>query len=298
MTRPPVHASRPLLLGAVLLALLAGGPAQAAPEQALQQGARAYGRGNYAQAIKLLRPLVYPLIRLSTEAQVIQAYKLLGVSYIFEKDRTEAEKQFMAILALQPDFRFDPLVDPVAAVDLLEDVKRRNAEKLKAIKERERREAERRRIEEQRRRDEERRRALVAGQGIDVIERTIVKHPYWINFVPFGAGQLQNGHRRKAFALMGTQLTLGALSLGTALGLRFAYPDGRVPAAEYDRARGLAIAQVASGALFFATIAYGIIDALVYHRPEHVTERRTRRKLDLTPTPGPGTAGLGLGMRF
>jgi hypothetical protein len=294
--------SSPALKLTLLLALsLAARTAGASPEQDLREAAQAYSRGEYGSAVRLLRPLLYPRLRLASQDQVVRAYKLLGVSYIFEKEHGEAEKQFMAILSLRPDYRLDPLVDPAAAVAFLAEVKRKNAAKIREIQERERREAERRRIEEERRRQEERRRELDREQL--VIERTVVRRVYWVSFLPLGLGQLQNGHRKKGFALMGTQLALGGLSLASAIAYRYTWPTGRIPAEEYDRARAVAITQVVSGALCLATIAYGIIDALVYYRSESVSERQikrkpTARKLSLTPLFAPRAGGIGLGLTF
>lgn len=298
----------PVLL-ALALCLADARTASAAGEKKLADANRAYNRGDYAMVIRLLRPLLHPAIRLSSEMQVIAAYRLLGISYIFEKDRTEAERQFMAILALQPDFRFDPTVDPVAAVELLDELKRRNAGKLKAIRERERLEAERRRrAEEARRRaaDEARRRALQPGY---VVERTVRQNPYWVSFVPLGAGQFQNGHRRKGYTLMGVQLSLGAVSLATGITAWTLYSNAprtssgklKITVDEHNRLRGLTITQVVSGSLCLGAVVYGIIDALVYHRPQTVVERKLSippPRMSVGPLAAPGGAGVELGVTF
>jgi hypothetical protein len=298
--------SRALCLALALL--LATPPALAVPqEKALRAATRAYDSGDYATVIKLLRPLLHPTIRLSNQSQVISAFGLLGIAYIFEKNRAEAEKQFMAILALQPDFRFDPQVDPAVAVELLEELKRRNADKLRAIRERERLETERRRrSEEERRRREEEARRLAQRPSV-LFERTVQKNPYWVNFVPLGAGQFQNGHRKKGYALMITQLGLGATSLATGISAWTLYSNStrtanglRVSQDEYNRLRGLSIAQVVTGALCLGTIAYGIIDALVYYKPQSVIERQLPLPPPPTPkvTVAPMGAGLELGVKF
>lgn len=295
--------------GALLLFLLVAlvpRAGWATPEQDLEQAEHAYERSDYKRAIELIRPLLYPAIRLSNQKLVIQAYKLLGISYVFEKNKTEAEKQFLAILSIAPTYKLDPLVDPGAAVKFFEGVKKRNADKIRAILERERKEAERRRKEEERRRAEQRRLELLARQGQVFVERTVTLHPYWINFVPLGAGQFQNGHRGKGYALMGTQLTLGLLSAGTGLAGYLAYAGRPLNTEEYDRARALSIVQVVSAGLCAAAVVYGVIDALVYHEPMTVTEKRYKRNpkgsgkaaLTVTPTLGPSSAGLGLGFTF
>ncbi|MCC6752339.1 MAG: hypothetical protein IT371_32135 [Deltaproteobacteria bacterium] len=264
------------------------------PELALRQAAKAYDRGNYKRVIAILGPLLSPQILLAQEAQVLQARKLLGISYVFSKNAPAAEREFVAILSERPDYRLDPLVDPQAAVEVFDSVKRRNAEKLRAILDRERREADRRRLDEARRRDRQRRQAELERQGGETVERTIVTRSYWVNFVPFGAGQFQNRQRGKGFTLLGTQAALGLTSLGAYLALRLAYPSGQVPAEEWTRARALNITQVVSGALFFATVAYGIIDALLHHQPRTVEEKRYRR----APRIVVGPQSLGLDLTF
>ncbi len=281
--------------------VVAPGAALAAPEQDLRDGAEAYDQSKFKQTIQIIRPLLYPRIILSTPEQVTQAYKILGISYMFEKQIKQAEEQFMAILSLKPDFALDPLVDPKAAGKFLAQVKKMNAEKIQKIMERERQEAERRRKDELRRAEEERR-ARLTSKPNQIIEKTIVKHPYWINFVPFGGGQFQNEHRGKGYLLMGAQLATGAVSLAMALSYRVAYPDGRVPVEEAGRAQGIRITQVVSGGLFLGLVAYGVIDALVYHQPQKIRERRYKKRGDLTisftPTLSPETAGVGLSLSY
>jgi hypothetical protein len=278
------------------LILIDHAAAAATPDQDLKEAIRAYDRGDFPSAIRLVKPLLYPQISLTNQSQVIEAYRLLGISCLFEKDKTQAEKQFLAILSLRPDFAFDPLVDPPVAVNLLEEIKRRNAEKIEAIRNRERNEVALRRIADQRREEEARRRAIQVKVPPRIILRTVVEHSYWINFLPFGAGQFQNGHLRKGYLLLGAEVALGALSLVTALDLRLSYPNGRVPESKRDSADALVITQVTSGALFLGLAVYGVIDALIYYQPQTVLERPEpllRRTSLFTPLIGPDAAGLG-----
>jgi hypothetical protein len=283
----------PILLELLLLCGAAR-PAHGSPEQDLFDAFRAYDRSDFPTVIRILTPLLSPRIQLSTQNQVLQANKLLGISYLFEKDKRKAEKYFITILSLRPDFTLDPLVDPPAAADFLEEVKRRNMQKLRVIQEREREEAKQKALTRQRE-EEARQKALLALRPQRVILRTVSNRPFWINFAPLGAGQFQNGHRRKGYLLLSAQLVLGGISLGTALSLRFGYPDGQVPLPEYDRARALAITQVTSGALCLGTVVYGIVDALVHYSPQTITEQRIeQQKFVFTPVIGRNSVGLGI----
>lgn len=296
-----------LLAPAVLLGLiLLCGPALASPDDDLREAARAYDRGDYRRVIRLLDPLLYPTIKFARQTQAVLAHKLLGISYVFTKDRVEAEKQFLAILSQQPRFQLDPLVYPDAAVEAFEEVKRRNAEKIKTILERERKEAERRRQERLRKEAERRRLERLARRASTVLERTIVEKPYWLNFLPLGVGQFQNGHRVKGYALMISQLALAGLSLGSFIAGEYGLPAGPLPSEDYDRAQTLMAVQLTSAGICLGLVAYGVIDALFYHRPRSVQERTYQRQPAdkaasrwlLAPTLSAAGAGARLGITF
>jgi hypothetical protein len=299
------------LLAALLVALCLSwaAPAGARPDDDLKEAAQAYDRGDYSRVIKLLDPLLYPKIRFARRTQALLAYKLLGISQVFKKNRPEAEKQFLAILSQQPRFQLDPLVYPRAAVEVFDEVRRRNAEKIKAILERERQEAELRRQEKQRQEAERRRLERLAQQAGTVIERTVVEHPYWLNFIPLGVGQFQNGHKIKGWILLTSQLALAGVSLGAFIGSEYGLGPGRLGAEDYKQAQALMAVQLISAGLCAALVAYGVIDALFYHKPLTVNVRTYQRKPAtpakksaarwlLAPAAHDGGAGLQLGITF
>jgi hypothetical protein len=232
----------------------------AAPSDVLVKAQRAYQRGKYETTIKLVEPLLYPQLRLSRRKEVLQAHKLLGISHVFVKNNRAAEKEFLTILSMEPNYRFDSFVDPVVAVELFDAVKKRNAEILKRIVEREKKEAELRKQAEARRLAE-----LRQKEADNRPKQKVAYNRYWLNFVPFGAGQFQNGHRTKGYALLGLQAAATASSM-TLFTWRLA--EGKVPSDQADRARNMEIAQVVCGGVFFAAVLYGVIDAMIYYQPE------------------------------
>lgn len=239
---------------------------------------RYYERSDYARAIRQLRTLLYPNVRLNDQPQVLYAHKLLGISYIFEGQKDLAEKEFLTLLAIDPRYNFDPSIDPVSAVELFDQVKRNNAKRLKQILDREKEETEKRRIQElKQQQDAARQSALSSSQRDISIERTVEKRSYWLNFVPFGVGQLQNDHRTKGYWLMGFQAGFSALSIGIFTYLQLTYP-ARVPSSELQTARALDTLQIVSGGAALGLMAYGIVDALFYYQPTKVTERRLSRR--------------------
>jgi tetratricopeptide (TPR) repeat protein len=306
--------ARPLLIALPVLALLSLSAAElhaqvppAAPttptnplvERAYKAAEEAYQRGQYKRVIELLRPLVVPKTRINSKPQLLSAYKLLAISYVFEKDIPAAESSFGAILAEDPKFTLDPAVDPAAAVRVFRAYKRRNAAMLAKI-EQAQVEARKREIAAQKRREEELRQLReLAKRGSTVIERREIRRSYALNFVPFGAGQFQNGHRIKGWLLLISQVALAATSIGAHVGYRLAYPRP-VDLENTSVPNALITTQLTSAGLFAALAVYGVIDALIYFRPISTTERRRTRKLGLSITPslGAGSAGMGVSVTF
>ena len=85
--------------------------------------ARAFARAEYQRAIEILRPLLYPEVRLESEGEIVQAHRMLGVAYLFEEQAaTRRKREFRKLLELRPDYRFDPLLDPPRVVDFFNGV--------------------------------------------------------------------------------------------------------------------------------------------------------------------------------
>lgn len=280
------------------------------PEADLMRAKLSYDRGDYARAIALLRPLLYPSATLPDEAQVLLAHKLLGLSCFFEQDDSGTEQEFNALLSLKPDFTLDPLIDPVKAVAMLDSLRQRNAERLRELRSKQAQAAEQRQQEaaEQRRREEARLRAQ--AQRV-YIERVVRKRYGPLLFVPFGAPQLVDRRRLVGGLLLGSQTLLGAASLSSWLVVRLRYPSGTFPPQEYNTARALTVTYLTTGVLFWGVVLTGLVDALVHARtvvevrelPGPPARPSSLRLLPLLPGeahagigPLPGDAVLGLSL--
>ena len=288
--------------------------APAVPNEDLQRGKNAYDRGEFARAVEIVRPLLYPEIRLQTEGQIVQAHRILGVAYLFEKDEAEATHEFRKLLQLVPDYRFDPLLDPPEVVDFFNNVLKGYEAELGDL------EARRKAVEQARMRDKEECDKVRAGPAF--IERRVGRNSFTINFIPFGAGQFQNGQRKKGWAFLISESVLGAVSIGAfatnlaVYGLRpqrscrydlgsAACPADAIDHTDENRSRRLTQLQVGSGAMFFGAVAWGVIDAIYFFRPEtqlslaaapnHPTMTST---LLLSPAVIDRALGPGLSFRF
>ena len=283
-----------MYLGIVVLLLFQAAPQPVSSPTAdeLRRGRISFDRGEYGRAIEILRPLLYPEIRLESEGQIAQAHRMLGVAQLFQGDSDAAAQEFRKLLQLQPDYRFDPLLDPPQVIDLFNGVLRAHEAEVATL------EAKQQEAALARQRDREECEKLRAGPT--VIEKRFGRNSFLLNFVPLGAGQFQNGHRRKGWAFLAVEASLAAASVA-AFTTNFAvygfrpkrgcrYDTGAAPCPPQDidhtdenRSRWLLRTQVATGAAFFAAVAWGIVDALYYFRPETPLA---------PPPPGQTTASL------
>jgi hypothetical protein len=251
--------------------------APSSPVDEFRRGRISFDRGEYARAVEILRPLLYPEIRLEMDGQIVQAHRMLGVAELFQGNNDAAAQEFRKLLQLRPDYRFDPLLDPPQVVDFFNGVLRTHEQELTTL------EAKQRDATRARQRDREECEKLRAGPAI--IERRFSHRSLAVDFIPFGAGQFQNGHRGKGWAFLSAEAILAATSLA-ALTTNFSlygmhptrtcrFDTGATPCppefidhTDENRSRWLMRTQVASGAAFFAVAVWGIVDALYYHRSE------------------------------
>lgn len=238
-------------------------PGHAAPAEQLAEAREAVRLGRYDEAIPVLTYLLYPDAQLSIRADLVEAHVLLGVSHFEKGNRADARRELDEALFLDDSIALDPLLFSEEAIAFFE-------ERKQVFLERTRREQETHELAEERARL---RRIL---ENMIVIERK----PYYINFVPFGAGQFQNGHDGKGIAFFVSQTVLG----GTSAGLwvwqvgKYGY-NGTVPADEVETVRVVQQVQVVAGVACLGLMVAGIIDSLIHY------ESTTRRPADESMIP-------------
>ncbi|MBT8492797.1 MAG: hypothetical protein KJO07_07030 [Deltaproteobacteria bacterium] len=178
---------------------------------------------------------------------------LLGVSYFELGDPQSAQREFDEALFIDSTLKLDPVVYSTSVVRFFEN-RRKNLEDQS------------RQVEQNRKLAAERDEALRALRNTWVVE--VEKRDYYVNFIPFGAGQFQNGQRKKGIAFAVSQSALGFTSaaLFTYLLTRYRLQSD-VPREEADTVRNLQILQVTTGGLTLGLMAWGILDALIYYEP-------------------------------
>lgn len=288
--------------------------------ETFERGRIAFDRGEYARAIELLRPMLYPDIRFDEESQVVRSHRMLGVAHLFENQPSEARQEFLRLLELRPDYRFDPLLDPPRVVDFFNEILRDQESQIASL-ERRRHEAEK--AEAQR----------VKPRPQQILERNYQRHSLAVALIPFGAGQFQNGQASKGWMFMGAESALAAVSLAAfttnflLYGTNYTLRCKKMPAVTggasgdcatedvdrtpEERSALLLNVQLVSGGLFFAVATWGVVDALLHHdnvvmvgSPRLVPVSGTKAlphegvKVSLFPAMVGDRLGAGLALRF
>lgn len=231
--------------------LLASSTAHAAPADELVSARQHFRAGNFAAALPTLNFLLYPTPRLANTNDLIEAHTLLGACSFETGDRITATREFEQALFLSSDVTLDPLLFSSETIRHFEQTKA-------ALAARTLRDAETRALAEERERLRKYRESLIVYEV----------RSYYVNFVPFGAGQFQNRQVGKGIFFAGTQLATGGASLGIWLYLvgKYGY-GGRVPPEDASFARRLQQIEIGAGAAFLGLMAWGVVDSLVKYQP-------------------------------
>jgi hypothetical protein len=256
------------------------------------------------------------------EQDLVELHKLAGLSAFHLHRTDEATRHFRALLRLDPDFHLDPFAVPPPAVNFLDALRGEMAEELERVRqerrarlERERAEAERRErerveAEEQRRRMEE--------MSRQVTVRMVEKRSLLVNFVPFGAGQFQQGRTGMGALFAASEGLLAATSLAAYFAHQGLFQTEKVtvddirgprevqvrfiPTSNKNQAELLSTINWYSALGFYGAYALGVLDALWRHQDEVVSTRietppdpaAPRARLHVVPSSGGASAGFTL----
>lgn len=252
-----------LVVVACAAALVAGGstPAAAsptaAPGQQLDRGRESFKRGDWQSAIEVINVLLYPELQLARREQVIEAHILLGAAYYQVGNRERAREEFGRALQIEPEQSIGTRLYSEGAIRLFDETKT-------DLKIRMEREEEKRRIAQRLKEIEDYKKSLIVYET----------HPYYVNFVPFGAGQFQNRQRGKGLLFATTQGLTGGVSAGIFLYLasKYGLSSSSVPVDEGPGVRRLQQVEIATGIAFLGIYAWSVVDSLLNYKPRQRVE--------------------------
>lgn len=233
------------------------GSPTATPALQLDRGRDSFKRGDWQSAIEVINLLLYPELQLARKEQVVEAHILLGAAYYQIGNRERAREEFQRALQIEPEQSIGTRLYSEGAIRLFEETKT----DLRIAKERE---DEKRRVAQRLKEIEDYKKSLIVYET----------HPYYVNFVPFGAGQFQNRQRGKGLWFAATQGVTGGVSAGIFLYLasKYGLVSSSVPVGEAGTVRRLQQLEVATGIAFLGFYAWGVVDSLVNYKPRQRVE--------------------------
>jgi tetratricopeptide (TPR) repeat protein len=229
----------------------------AAPALQLDRGRDSFKRGDWQSAIEVVNLLLYPELQLARKEQVVEAHILLGAAYYETGNRERAREEFQRALEIEPEQSIGSRLYSEGAIRLFEETKT----DLRIAKERE----------------DEKRRIAERLEQIEAYKKSLIvyeTHPYYVNFVPFGAGQFQNRQRGKGIMFAVTQGVTGGISAGIFLYLasKYGLVSSSVPIEEGRTVRNLQGLEIVTGAAFLGFYAWSVLDALAHYKPRQRVE--------------------------
>lgn len=244
---------------------------------------------DYERAVELLSVLLYPEVRLK-EAEELKAREYLGASHWWLKRFEQAEEELTALLIRQPEYELDAFYYPAALIAFFDGL-REKLVRLGVIT-----------------------RELPSGptappDGTErplVSERIVTKRSLILCFVPFGAGQFQNGHTGKGIAFLVSESALLATNIASFFVIESLREDsGFIAPQNIDTARNFEIVLYTSLGAFAALAVAGIVDALVFYEPQEEVIREIPLDDDssgvtgsLAPRLGRDTMGFDFQLQF
>lgn len=266
---PPIR-----MLAALLLVALAWTPLPALAADDLGTARAAFEYGQYEKARGIAERLLASGV-LAKEEDLLDAYRIIGLAHFYSRQPNHleaAERTFLQLLSIDPDYRLDPFFTPPAAVTFVEDVRRKYETELEPIRE------QRRLVKAALRTQEEMRRKLVEASRKDeetapTTAKLVTRRHFPVVFLPLGAGQFQNDEPQLGYAVAGVQLAAGLASvLGYTVieGLR--KPSGGFSRKDLATVDALNVVKWVSAGIFYAAWGFGVADAWSKFTPETVRD--------------------------
>lgn len=218
---------------------------------ALLRAENAYVRRRYQIVIDTLKPIYEKVACIDDPNAVIEIDLLLGVSNYESGDAILADTFFLNVLRSDPDHEIGSVITlPESSVRRLEHLRSIHEEELSKLR--------------------EKRTPGVVIESLYVLAET-KEHPYWINFLPFGAGQFQMNSTTWGAVYAATQAAALALTItGGAMVEYYRGPNFTYSAVNYAQAKNWQNAQITGIAIFAASYIAGVIHALIIHEPTTV----------------------------
>ncbi|MBR4985631.1 MAG: hypothetical protein IKY83_07825 [Proteobacteria bacterium] len=247
---------------------------------ALMRAENAYVRRKYETVIEILRPLYDTAHCIDDPDSILEINLLLGVAYFEQNNLTLADTFFMNILRSDPEHIVGSIITlPESSAHRIESLREQHAEELESLRKQ--------------------------SAPNTVIESLYVlaeteKHHYWINFLPFGAGEFQMHQNEWGAVYASTQLAGIALSiLGGGMVEHYRGNNFMFTPDHYTKAKTWQKVQIAGVAILGASYVASVIHALFIHEDKTmILHSPTQTRPDIAHSAAPFILSDGAGIAY
>ncbi|HTR50926.1 MAG TPA: hypothetical protein VMJ10_09485 [Kofleriaceae bacterium] len=227
-------------------------PSTEDPQTSLAQARHYFTAKDWQHVIEKLTPLLFKGEKLALPGDLVEAYLLLGVAYVETGQAGDAKDMFKQVLRLEPGKTIDQLMFSMSAVRVFDETKSEVEDAQH-------------KLDAQRELDKLKHAQEDYLKSLHVVER----HPYYVNFVPFGAGQFQDRRVGLGVGLAASEGAMLFTSAGIWLYLagKYGIESKSVPVADVPSVQHLEQVEIGTGIAFFALYAYGVVDSLYHYKP-------------------------------
>jgi len=286
----------------IVFALVFAATAHASPSEDLDHARSSFRTHDCDSAMKTLSFLLYPREQLALAGDLLEAHLMLGACKADGGRTEEAKAEFEKALQLDPSPPLDPSFFSTGARHVFDDT-RSDLETRRA------KEAEIRKLQE------ERDRLKKIRENTFLVE----SHHYYINFLPFGLGQFQNGDQTKGYLFAAGQGLAVSGSVGIWLYLVSKYGVNCPHCVKLDDADSvlhMQEVQVGLGLVAIGLYGWSVIDAVRHYKaqirlddsqlppdlirdldknPRKKQQQSLRERIQIGPMFTPSGVGIGIG---
>ena len=222
------------------------------PNAIMRRAETAYTKRHYATVIESLRPVYENLHCVDSPDTIIEIYLLLGVSHLELGNPKMADTLFLDVLRTDPDY------DPIGAIIILPGS---STERIETLREEHAEELDRLRPDK----------SHATAVETLFVPGEVEQRPYWINFLPMGAGVFQMHETIWGSVYASTQLAGILMSiLGGGMVEHYRGDNYKFTAQNYPHAKNWQKVQIVGISLLAVSYVGSVIHALVIHEPAQI----------------------------
>ncbi len=250
------------------------------PNAIMRRAETAYTKRHYETVVETLRPVYENLHCVDSPDTIIEIYLLLGVSHLELGNPELADSLFLDVLRTDPDY--DPIgaiiILPGSSTERIEKLREEHATELDAL-----------------RPDKSYATALETLFVPGEVER----RPYWINFLPFGAGEFQMHQPVWGAIYASTQLAGIVMSIaGGGMVEHYRGDNYKFTHDNYFHAKNWQKVQITGIVLLATSYVASVVHAIIIHEPAPINWQSPTKTPPLMHAAAPFVMPDGAGVAY